>query len=129
MISHRRVADYALQVLDAIKIANPNPRKDLRDNSRKFVYKLDELSVRDEVFFTWIWTEQDSNDTGSAGFSLSIIIVGMDQSNLTLPHFKLKPKGTGNYLETTRRKLLQYSYMENASMPTFQSPRSVPIRT
>lgn len=31
---------------------------------------------------------------------MSIIIDGMDQLKLTLPHFKLKPKNTGSFLET-----------------------------
>ena len=47
---HGRVADHALRVLDAVKIANPNTRKDLKMNSNVFVHKLDELCVCEDVF-------------------------------------------------------------------------------
>ena len=47
---HGRVSDHALRVLDAVTIANPNTHKDLSDNSKKFVYKLDKLAVCDEGF-------------------------------------------------------------------------------
>ena len=47
---HGRVADHALRVLDTVKIANPNTRKDLKISSKVFVYKLDELCVCEEVF-------------------------------------------------------------------------------
>ena len=37
---------------------------------------------------------------GMKGEALSIIIDGMDQSKLTLPHYKLRPKGVAGFLET-----------------------------
>ena len=37
---------------------------------------------------------------GLRGLALSIIIDGMDQSKLTVPHYKLIPKDTSNFLET-----------------------------
>ena len=37
---------------------------------------------------------------GMEGDSLSIIVDGMDQSKLTLPHYKLTPKDVSNFLET-----------------------------
>ena len=37
---------------------------------------------------------------GIEGDSLSIIVDGMDQSKLTLPHYKLIPKDVSNFLET-----------------------------
>ena len=37
---------------------------------------------------------------GMQGDCLSIIVDGMDQSKLTLPHYKLTPKDVGNFLET-----------------------------
>ena len=49
---HGGVADHALSVLDAVKIANvnPNTRKDLKNNSKVFAHKADDLTVCEEVF-------------------------------------------------------------------------------
>ena len=47
---HGRVAHHALRVLDAVKIANPNTRKDLKNDSQVFAHKLDALTVCEEVF-------------------------------------------------------------------------------
>ena len=46
------MADHALslRVLDAVKIANPNTRKDLKMNSNVLVHKLDALCVCEDVF-------------------------------------------------------------------------------
>ena len=44
------MSDHALRVLDAVKIANPNTRKDLKTKSKVFVHKLDDLTVCEEVF-------------------------------------------------------------------------------
>ena len=46
---HGRVSDHALDLLYAVKIANPNTRKDLKDNSKVFAHKLDDLTVCEEV--------------------------------------------------------------------------------
>ena len=44
------VAENALKLMDAIKVANPNTRKDLQKDSKKFEYKLDDLKVCEQVF-------------------------------------------------------------------------------
>ena len=49
-VQHGRVSDHALNLLDAVKIANPNIRKDLKNNSAVFIYKLDDLAVCEETF-------------------------------------------------------------------------------
>ena len=49
-VQHGQVADHALNLLDAVKVANPNTRKDLKNNSKVFIYKLEGLAVCDEVF-------------------------------------------------------------------------------
>ena len=47
---HGRVSDHALNLLNAVDIANPNTRKDLKTNSKVFVHKSDDLTVCEEVF-------------------------------------------------------------------------------
>ena len=44
------VVDYALKLLDAVKVPNPNTRKDLKKDSKVFIYKLNDLTVCDQVF-------------------------------------------------------------------------------
>ena len=39
------MAEHALKLLDAVKVANPNTRNDLKKDSKKFEYKLDNRPV------------------------------------------------------------------------------------
>ena len=44
------MSDHALKLLDAVKVANPNTRRDLKKDSMVFKYKLDGMAVCDQVF-------------------------------------------------------------------------------
>ena len=44
------MAEHALKLLDAVKVPNPNTRKDLKKDSKVFIYKFDDLTVCDQVF-------------------------------------------------------------------------------
>ena len=44
------VAEHALKLMDAIKVANPKTRKDLKEDSKKFEYKLDNRLVCEQTF-------------------------------------------------------------------------------
>ena len=73
---------------------------------------------------------------GLRGEAVSVMVDGMDQSKLIIPHTKVPQKDVSNCLETKitgprnwSTRLLDYSYMENDLMLTFQSPRPLPVRT
>ena len=45
------VAEHALKLMDAVKVANPKTRKDLKEDSKKFEYKLDNRLVCEQTCF------------------------------------------------------------------------------
>ena len=49
-MQHRPVAEHALKLMDAVKVANPNTRNDLKEDSTKFEYKLDNRLVCEQTF-------------------------------------------------------------------------------